>query len=55
VRAKKLCEICGAKQGVNGEPDDSCRNTLHPGEPLPGREHHHARTTVLELPGIGAA
>jgi hypothetical protein len=45
VTAKELCEICGAKQGVKGEPDDPCVNTLHPGEPLPGREYHYARTT----------
>lgn len=32
------CEICGAKDG-------ECVNTIEPGEPLPGRTEHYARTT----------
>jgi hypothetical protein len=31
------CEVCKAK---SGEP---CRNTIRPGEPLPGRSVHYAR------------
>jgi hypothetical protein len=31
------CEVCEAK------PDEPCRNTLHPGRPLPGRHEHYAR------------
>lgn len=37
--AVNKCEICGAK------PGDECVNTLHPGEPLPGRTEHIARVT----------
>jgi hypothetical protein len=32
------CPVCGAK------PDDPCVNTLHPGQPLPGRIVHMGRT-----------
>jgi hypothetical protein len=31
------CEVCQAK------PGEPCRNTVKPGEPLPGRVEHHAR------------
>lgn len=42
---KAKCEVCGAKRG---EP---CVNTLHPGQPLPGRAFHIGRierTTAKE-------
>lgn len=31
------CEVCKSK------PGEPCRNTIEPGEPLPGREFHIAR------------
>lgn len=34
---KTRCGLCGAKAG---EP---CRNTIQPGQPLPGRQVHHYR------------
>ena len=35
---KEKCPVCGA------DVDEPCHNTLHPGEPLPGREFHIGRT-----------
>jgi len=35
------CEVCKAK------PGQPCTNTIRPGEPLPGRTYHYARTTNL--------
>ena len=31
------CPVCGAK------PGEQCRNTIKPGQPLPGRDMHYAR------------
>ena len=31
------CPVCHAKVGR------PCRNTINPGDPLPGREYHYAR------------
>lgn len=34
---KTRCGLCGAK------PGEPCRNTIQPGQPLPGREMHFYR------------
>lgn len=34
------CGLCGAP------PGKPCRNTIRPGEPLPGRRFHYYRTTL---------
>jgi hypothetical protein len=34
---KHPCPVCTARKG------EQCRNTVHPGQPLPGRRHHYAR------------
>jgi hypothetical protein len=34
------CPVCKAK------PGQCCRNTIHPGRPLPGRNSHYARTEL---------
>jgi len=33
----RKCEVCGSPRGT------ACTNTIRPGQPLPGRAHHHAR------------
>lgn len=37
----RYCIICRAR------PKQKCRNTIHPGAPLPGRDVHWARSTNL--------
>lgn len=32
------CIVCKAK------PKIPCRNTIHPGQPLPGRDEHYSRS-----------
>jgi hypothetical protein len=36
------CEVCGA------EPGEACRNTLKPGQPLPGRLVHMGRIEAVD-------
>lgn len=41
VDLSRHCIICRAR------PNQPCRNTIHPGAPLPGRDVHIARSTNL--------
>ncbi|POX86873.1 hypothetical protein C3477_13255 [Mycobacterium kansasii] len=34
------CSLCGAP------PGNACRNTVRPGQPLPGRQVHHYRIPI---------
>ena len=40
---KEKCPLCRAQVG------DECTNPIRPGEPLPGRRFHHARTEVFDM------
>jgi len=39
------CEVCKAK------PGQPCTNTIRPGDPLPGRTYHYARTQAGLIQG----
>lgn len=42
---EKACEVCKAKRRV------LCHNTITPGEPIPGRIVHLARSTASDAGG----
>jgi len=44
----RYCVVCKAKPGA------PCTNTIKPGEPLPGRTYHYARTQTGLIQGEAA-